>query len=75
MPSVRVQLEFDAVRVYIRDVLQVNVRRSELLGVQSWTWPGNYSIEYTLRGGTMLTEYTAEEMWLAVLDGLAKLPL
>ncbi len=70
-----VKLDFDALRIYINDILHLNIRLSELLGIQSWQWPANFFIEYTSRGGTILTEYTNVDTWISILKQLDKLPL
>jgi len=68
-PSIRVTRDFYAIRVFINDLLHVYVRRSDLLGVHSWIKP-TPSIEYVMRGGTMVTEYDDREKFDLVLSGL-----
>lgn len=75
MPDIVVKLEFDSLRVYIKNTLHVHIRRSDLLGVQSWQWPNYYAIEYVMKGGTVLTEYTEIETWLSILTQLQTLQI
>jgi len=68
-PSIRVVRDFYAVRVTIDDLVHVWLPTADLIGVHSWLKP-KPSIEYILRGGTMVTEYDSREKWELVLCGL-----
>lgn len=68
---VTVTSQFDSVKVRINGTLHLQFNRSDLVGVESWKWDrGLFCIEYTLRGGTIATEYDDAELWAAVLAGL-----
>ena len=68
-PSIRVTRDFYAIRVLINDLVHVWLPTADLIGVHSWLKP-KPSIEYILRGGTMVTEYDSREKWELVLCGL-----
>ena len=71
MTNVKVTRDFYDLRIYFGDVLHLHIDNSKLLGMQSWTdSPNSFTIEYTLAGGTLRTEYTTEAKWLKVLEGL-----
>jgi hypothetical protein len=66
-----ISLEFDSLRIYFGDTLHLHVKRSKLLGVQSWRYgENNYSIEYTMDGNNILTEYDDKEKFEAILRRL-----
>jgi hypothetical protein len=68
---IAVTADFYAVRIHIGGVLHLHIDRSKLLGFHSWCDHfASYSIEYTLKGGSMVTEYTDRDKWTAVLKGL-----
>ena len=72
-PVVRITRDFYELRIYFGDVLHLHIDNSKLLGMQSWTDnEHSFTIEYTLAGGTLSTQYTTEEKWKAVLAGLEK---
>lgn len=58
------------IRVRIDDVLHLHIDRTRLLAVQSWKYPGRYTIEFTTECGTVLCEYASETTWLLILAGL-----
>lgn len=66
-----VTADFYAIRIHIGEVLHLHIDRAKLLSIQSWCdHVASYSIEYTLDGGTMTTEYTERERWAAILKQL-----
>lgn len=68
MNAPRVAVDHYAIRVYFGDVLHIHVKRSAFLGLQSWSdGPNDYSIEFSLTEGSILTEYDDAEKWLAIL--------
>lgn len=67
-----VKLEFGAVKIFFGDVLHLSIKRSDLLGIQSWKYRDQFCIEYTLKGGDILTEYEHLEHFEAILKGLEK---
>lgn len=74
--NVRAELDFDSIRVFINDRLHIDVRRSTYRAMQAWKWSGNYKIEFSVADAKpMLVEYEEQDLWLAVLEELAKLPL
>lgn len=67
--NILVQVDFDSIRIYADGALHLRLKRSQLLGIQSWRCGDNhYSIEYTLKGGTVLTEYDSLPKWLKILE-------
>lgn len=63
-------------RVYINDLIHVALKRSTIIGVNTWTESEKqYFIEYTLVGGVVKCEYDSEDKWTAVLNELNKLIL
>jgi hypothetical protein len=73
---IRGELAFDSIRVYFGDTLHIDIRRSAYRGLQAWKWQENFKIEFSIADTKpMLAEYTSEELWLAVLEELKKLPL
>jgi hypothetical protein len=76
--SVRAEIDFASVRVYIADTLHLDFRRADYRGLQSWQWKGGYwAIEIYLADvpAPMLVEYEREETWRAVLDALKQVKL
>jgi hypothetical protein len=66
--------DFDTIRIHFGDVLHLSVSKPDLLGVHSWRFSDrNFSIEYVMRGATMLTEYDDEAKWRAILSQLEKI--
>lgn len=69
MPTV--VLDHYAIRIYFGSVLHLYVKRSALLGVQSWMdGDKNYSIEYEMIGGSIRTEYSDRRTWETILKSL-----
>lgn len=74
MCDIRVELHFDAIKIYFGNLLHAYILRSKLLGIQSWrAGENNYFIEYTLNGNNLLTEYDDLEKFQAVLKGLEEI--
>lgn len=70
----RVEIKFDSIRVYFGDLLHLHVKRSKLLGIQSWRYgDNNYFIEFTMEGNAIVCEYDDNEKFSAVLAQLDKL--
>jgi hypothetical protein len=67
-----VELAFDSIRVRFDGVLHLHIKRSDLLAVQAWRFHKNYTIQFTLVGGTVVSEYENEANWLAILAALDK---
>lgn len=75
-PPVRAVLEFDAIRVYFGDTLHIDIRRRTYRGLQTYIWPNNFTIEFSLAGcQPMKAEYTDVARFLAVVKALQALPL
>ena len=73
MQGISVTRDFYAIRIHFAEVLHAHINNADLLGVHAWTDSNsNFSIEYVMRGGTMLTEYTDADKWRSVLAGLEK---
>lgn len=71
--AVSVTRDFYELRIYLGDVLHLHIDSDKFIGMQAWTDnEHSYTIEYTLTGGTLRTEYTTEDKWKAVLAGLEK---
>ena len=74
MSTITVDLEYDAIKIRFNGALHLCIKRSKLLGVQSWTYgDNNYSIEYSMEGKDILTEYDEKEKWLLILKKLDEL--
>ncbi len=71
MSKIEVVLKFDSIRVYFDSILFVHIKRSELLGIQSWQYgKNNYYIEFTMVGNSILTEYDDFEKFKVILTKL-----
>lgn len=72
--TVTVDLAFDSLRVRFGTVLHLHVKRSKLLGIQSWRYgEKNYFIEYTMEGNAITCEYDDKEKFEAILKRLDEL--
>ena len=66
-----VVLDHYAIRIYFGEVLHLHLDRAKLLGVQAWTdGDHDFSIEYALSGGSIVTEYSDREVWRSILAAL-----
>ena len=73
MTDIKVTRDFYDLRIYFDDALHLHIDSGKFIGMQSWTdSEHSFTIEYTLAGATLTTEYTTEDKWRAVLDGLEK---
>jgi hypothetical protein len=67
----RVVVDYYGIRIYFGAVLHLHVKRSKLLGVQSWRdGETNYSIEFVLNGGSVRAEYDDRATWETILKAL-----
>jgi hypothetical protein len=68
------KIEKNALKIYINDILHISIKRSSILGYQSWinAPAGMYFIEYTTDGREILTEYDDVEKWKSILKLLNK---
>ena len=67
----RVVVDHYSIRIYFGNVLHVYIKRSEFLGLQSWSDSSNeYSIEFALVGGSLIVEYDEAEKWLEILKAM-----
>jgi hypothetical protein len=72
-PPITVDLAYDAIRVKFGGVMHLNIKRSALLGIQSWRHgANNYFIEFTLSGGGVTSDYDDETKWKTIINGLEK---
>lgn len=70
-PSLRVDEDFDSIRIFFGDCLHAHVRKDKLLGVTSWRYgKHNFTIEYVLVGGVITTEYDNADNWKFILKRL-----
>lgn len=70
-PECEVDFAFDAIRVKYGGVIHLRLRRSALLGIQSWKrGQSNYFIEFTMVGGVITSEYDDAEKWKMILAKL-----
>lgn len=69
-----VELAYDRIVVKFGGVMHLSIKRSKLLGIQSWRHgEKNFFIEFTMEGGVNITpDYDVEEKWKAILTGLEK---
>jgi hypothetical protein len=73
---ITVEMRNGSVRVLYDGLIHISFRREDLIGIQSWRWGhDDYWIEYTLKGGSMLTEYDSKEKFEIILRGLNELRL
>lgn len=73
--NISVELHYDAIRVKFCGLMHLNIKRSALLGIQSWRHGDeNYFIQFTMDGGAEITsDYDDVEKWKAILIGLEKI--
>jgi len=60
-----------SLKVFIEDILHLEVRMDKYLGLQSWLDGGGssmYYIEICMDGGNILLEYDDKELWKGVLS-------
>lgn len=69
--EITVEMGFSAIKIRFGGTLHMRIDRERLLGIHSWR-SGNrkFSIEYTMVGADILSEYDDETKWKAILDGL-----
>lgn len=73
-PALTVELVYDAIIVRFGGALHLRIKRSKLLGIQSWRHGDkNYFIEFTMEGGVITSDYDVEAKWLAILAGLERI--
>lgn len=54
--------------------MHLRIKRSKLLGIQSWRHgENNYFIEFTMEGGVITSDYDVEAKWKTILNGLDKI--
>lgn len=71
MSDIAVSRDFYALRIHISGVLHVHIDSDKFIAMQAWCdSEHSFTVEYTLAGGTLRTEYTDEAKWKAVLAGL-----
>ncbi len=70
-----IKTDKNAIKLYINGFLHVSIKRSRLIGVQSWEMDGMYFVEYTINGGSVLSEYNKIGKWKKVLELLDSLEL
>lgn len=69
--NVRVEQSFYAIKVYIDNIIHLYIRRTQLIGFQAWRDNKTcLKIEFTLRDGTILTEYDDIEKFTQILNAL-----
>lgn len=68
-PSIRVERDFYAIRVFINDLLHLHIPAIGPIGLHSWVKPV-HCIELTWDGGSTVAEYDSREKWELVLSGL-----
>jgi hypothetical protein len=72
-PEFKVSRAYNAIRVTFGDLLHLHIKRSDLLGIQSWVRQpeSKWFIEFTFVGGSMTADYDSEEKWRSILMQLA----
>lgn len=72
-PDITVELVYDAIVVKFGGSMHLRIKRSKLLGIQSWRHgEKNYFIEFTMEGGVITSDYDVEAKWKTILSGLEK---
>ncbi len=71
--NVTTEQNFESLKIKINGLLFICLKRSQLLGFQSWKQNGKYLIEFYLSGNSsILTEYDKGDLWEAILQELDK---
>jgi hypothetical protein len=74
--TIRAEISFSSVRVYIGDLLHLDFKRSAYSAMQAWRYAGYYALEiYCKDTAPILVEFEREETWRAVLTALEPLRL
>lgn len=67
--SITKKVWFEITKIYFNDTLHLAFSRREVIGLQSWTFTGVFSIELTFRNGaTITTEYDDVDKWKQILQ-------
>lgn len=70
--DLKIEAQLDAIAIYFDGILHLHIKRSKLLGVQSWSNSDqHYVIEYTMDGGKITTDYTNKKKFETILRRLA----
>ena len=71
MSDVRVVRDYYDLRIYFGATLHLHIDSDKFIGMQAWTDnEHSFTIEYTLAGGTLRTEYTERGKWESILKQL-----
>lgn len=69
--NIEVKLDFDSIKIVFNGSLHLHVKKSKLLGVQSWRYgDNNFFIEYIMDGNTITTEYDDVDKFKFILSKL-----
>lgn len=66
----RLIIKNNAINIFIKSLLHISVKKSDLIGVQSWVSGYKkplYTIEFTLKDDVIISEYTDKIDWMAIL--------
>lgn len=66
----RISVEFDQIKIYINGLVHISLKKSKVLGYQSWTETKalySYYIRFYLDGGNILATYDDKEKWQEIL--------
>lgn len=69
--EVKVLRGYTGIKIYINNLLHLYLKNG-IVAIQSWRENGIYSIEYTYKDTSILSEYDKQEMWESVLKQIDK---
>lgn len=76
MPKIKLKIIDNYFKIFIDDLLHVSIKRTELIGLQSWLTDEEngcwYYIEYILKNREILTGYDKRDTWTKILTLLDK---
>lgn len=79
MITVRSDVGWNTVKIYINDVLHIKFKKEDLISIQGWIEgyesDSTYHIQYVFKNKKMRSEYWDLEHWKAILGELDKLEL
>ena len=75
-PPIKGAIEFDSIRVYFGELVHIDIRRRTYRGMQTFIYPGNYIIEFSMENTPpMRVEYVEVERFVAVVKALQTLAI
>lgn len=65
--EVSIKVKWCSIKIYINNILHLEILKNEIVAVQSWVNDGKYIIEYSLTNRDIKTEYYSRETWESIL--------